>query len=345
MIVKAQDIINLMNTWAPQELAESWDFPGLQSGNPDQKVDKVLVALDLTEDNVEYAIKHNISMIITHHPFLFKAVHGIDTRTYKGRVIEKLLKNDIISFAAHTNLDTAREGVNDVLADVLDLKDREGLVPVKQYPVFNMKCYLQSSREEIFIKLLKDNYKDEVSYIQSCHVDSNLTKIEFNVKGKILSHILRDAKEADVSFDYDIFELKNHGEQEFMGRIGTLGHPLTGREALSYIKERLGIPVLRFSGNTEITVKKIAVLGGAGSEFAGMAKAKGADLYLTGDLKYHEAQDAVSSGLLIADGGHFYTERIIIPQIALRIKEEAKKQGWNLEVIEDPTAKDIFDTI
>lgn len=345
MRVKAQDLIDLMNVWAPQELAERWDFSGLQVGNPEQNVDKVLVALDLTEDNVDYAISQNISMIITHHPFLFKAVHGIDTRTYKGRIIEKLLKHNIVSFAAHTNLDTAKEGVNDVLADVLDLKNREGLIPAKAYPVFNVKCYLQHGEETSLIKFLNDNYRYEAAYIQSRPISDSLVKVEFNVKSKVFSRILHDITESGFSFDYDIYEVKNHSDQEFMGRIGVLEYPLSGREALSYIKERLGIPVLRFAGNTDITVRKVAVLGGAGSEFAAMAKSRGADLYLTGDLKYHEAQDAVSSGLLIADGGHFYTERIIIPQIALRIKEEACKKRWNLTVIEDPVAKDIFDTI
>lgn len=100
---------------------------------------------------------------------------------------------------------------------------------------------------------------------------------------------------------------------------------MKGKEALLYIKEKLGIPDLRYAGNTDIIVHKVAVLGGAGSEFASLAKARGADLYLTGDLKYHEAQDAAAMGLLIADGGHFYTERVIVPKLAERIRKEAEK--------------------
>lgn len=89
-------------------------------------------------------------------------------------------------------------------------------------------------------------------------------------------------------------------------------------------------------------MRKVAVLGGAGSEFAALAKAKGADLYLTGDLKYHEAQDASAMGLLIADGGHFYTERVIVPKLAARIRKAAAEKRWNLEVLEDSGAVDIF---
>ena len=86
----------------------------------------------------------------------------------------------------------------------------------------------------------------------------------------------------------------------------------------------------------------MAVLGGAGSEFASLAKAKGADLYLTGDLKYHEAQDASRLGLLIADGGHFYTERVIVPYLAERLRKAAQEKSWELEVLEDSGAEDIF---
>ena len=89
----------------------------------------------------------------------------------------------------------------------------------------------------------------------------------------------------------------------------------------------------------------MAVLGGAGSEFASLAKARGADLYLTGDLKYHEAQDAAAMGLLIADGGHFYTERVIVPKLAERIRKEAEKRHWDLEVLEDTGAEDIFSNL
>ena len=113
-------------------------------------------------------------------------------------------------------------------------------------------------------------------------------------------------------------------------------------EALSYIKEKLGIPVLRYAGNPNITISRVAVLGGAGSEFAALAKAKGADLYLTGDLKYHEAQDASRLGLLIADGGHFYTERVIVPALAKRLRTYAAEHGWEIKVIEDSRAEDIF---
>ena len=75
MNIKAQDLMDLMEEWAPAALAESWDHPGLQVGNPEEPVKKVMISLDLTEQNVERACKEGVSMIISHHPFLFKSIY------------------------------------------------------------------------------------------------------------------------------------------------------------------------------------------------------------------------------------------------------------------------------
>ena len=131
MSIEAKQIINIMNAWAPQSLAESWDHPGLQIGNVHPPVKKVLVALDLTAENASYAADNGVNLIISHHPFLFRSLHEIDLGTYRGKIIETLIRSSIVSFAAHTNLDIARGGVNDVLAEKLSLSDVSGLAPAE----------------------------------------------------------------------------------------------------------------------------------------------------------------------------------------------------------------------
>ena len=102
MSIEAKQIINIMNAWAPQSLAESWDHPGLQIGNVHTPVKKVLVALDLTAENASYAADNGVNLIISHHPFLFRSLHEIDLGTYRGKIIETLIRSSIVSFAAHT---------------------------------------------------------------------------------------------------------------------------------------------------------------------------------------------------------------------------------------------------
>lgn len=348
MNITAKDLMHLMDTWAPKDLAESWDHPGLQVGNPEEPVKKVLIALDVTAENVDYAASHGVTMIISHHPFLFKSIHTLDLTSWRGAIIGKLITNHIVSFAAHTNLDTARGGVNDALAGALDLHDLADFVPEKTYPMMKVAAYAPFVKAKEFHYRVKERYPDmgKSFYLLDDFDDAaRVGKMEFNVPSEKLDILLEEMKNICGPIHYDVYELKNGGRRESMGRIGHLPRPMTGLEALAHVKKCLGIPDLRYAGNPDRTVETVAVLGGAGSEFASLAKAKRADLYVTGDLKYHEAQDAAGMGLLIADGGHFYTERVIVPVLADRIRKAAAEKGWDLEVLEDSGAKDIFEHV
>lgn len=208
-----------------------------------------------------------------------------------------------------------------------------------------MAAYAEFVKAREFKTLLEKKYKGRAGHfylLGDADDSSRMGKMEFNAASSALQEVMEDVRRICGDVHCDLYELKNNASFEYMGRLGKLPHPMKGKEALLYIKEKLGIPDLRYAGNTDIIVHKVAVLGGAGSEFASLAKAKGADLYLTGDLKYHEAQDAAAMGLLIADGGHFYTERVIVPKLAERIRKEAEKRHWDLEVLEDSGAEDIF---
>ncbi len=345
MNITANDLMNLMEEWAPRSLAESWDHPGLQVGNPTRPVKKVLISLDLTEEAVDFAAAQGISMIISHHPFLFKSIRELDLTTYKGRVIEKLIKHDILAFAAHTNLDTAKAGVNDALADALGLTEREGLVPEKEEAMYKLAAYLRPAAAKAFVKYIKETYPTETSHHYVLYNDDDMieeAKLEMNVCGHVVKAVIGEFQSFAGEAHYDLYALESGKCREYMGRIGNLPKKMDGKEALSYIKEKLGIPMLHYAGDTSGKVRRVAVLGGAGSEFASLAKAKGADLYLTGDLKYHEAQDASRLGLLIVDGGHFYTERVIVPALAKRMQAEAEKRDWDLEVVPYEAQEDIF---
>ena len=120
---KVQTVCDAMNRIAPKNLAEDWDNPGLLIGNPNDKVTKILICLDVSDEIIEKAIEVEAQMIVTHHPIIFKAIKNIRTDLPLGKKIRKLMKHDIAVFAAHTNLDSAIGGVNDVLANKLNLKE------------------------------------------------------------------------------------------------------------------------------------------------------------------------------------------------------------------------------
>lgn len=344
MEVYVKDIMTLMDEWAPLYLAEKWDHPGMQIGTPLKKVERILVSLDVTRNNVRYAANHGIQMIISHHPFLFKSLHVIDSTCDKGKIIKDVMKNDITLFAAHTNLDTAQQGVNDALSKALGLQNCKGLVPVYKEYMNKVTIYTSAMNCKIIQKRIKEQSENEIQFFYVLEDEDNMDKLvrlECSVPTHLLAVIKAIIQDIDQSIAFDIHVLENHEKQEFMGRIGYLPEEMTGVEAILYIKEKLQIPCIRYAGDDSHMVKKVALLGGSGMEFFSFAKAAGADLYLTADAKYHDAQEA-SENLLIVDGGHFYTERVIVSSLAKRLRDEFEKRQWTIEVEEDSDVVDIF---
>lgn len=253
--MKAIEIINLLNQWAPSYLIEEWDNTGFQIGDPEKKIEKILIALDLDRRVFQKAVEEDVGMIITHHPIIFQPLKSITRLNYKEKLIYDIIKKDIVVYNAHTNLDLAIGGVNCVLAQVLEIKDGEALNLVH--------------REEINNANLKKNQ--------------------------------------DIAYGY--------------GRIGLVDEILL-LDYLDKIKERLDVEDLIVYGDVNKNIKKVAVCGGSGSSFIYDAFLKGADLYITGDVKYHEAQYADELGLAIIDPGHYHTEKVILPVIKKYLQEK-----------------------
>src|SRR5690625_381891 len=109
------DIFKAIEKWAPKDFAYDWDPIGLQIGSFHKPVKRVMITLDVLEPVVDEAIKKKIDLIIAHHPLLFRPLKQINFETPIGRVVQKLIQNDITVYAAHTNLDIAPGGVNDML--------------------------------------------------------------------------------------------------------------------------------------------------------------------------------------------------------------------------------------
>lgn len=255
--MKAIEIINLLNRWASPYLIDEWDNTGFQIGDGEKEVKKIIVSLDLDRKVFEKAVNEKAQMIITHHPIIFEPLKSITKLYYKEKLIYDLIKEDIVVYNAHTNLDLAEGGVNDALADILEIKNPEPL---------NIVC-----REP----------------------------------------------------------LRNEGKIYGYGRIGEI-EETSLVNYLEIIKNRLDVDNLIVYGNINKTVKRVGVCGGSGASFIYDAYMKGADIYITGDIKYHEAQYANELGLTLIDGGHYHTEKVILPVI----KEYLDRETSNVIEVE-----------
>jgi putative NIF3 family GTP cyclohydrolase 1 type 2 len=127
---------------------------------------------------------------------------------------------------------------------------------------------------------------------------------------------------------FDLYRLFNRGNSYGLGRIGTLGESVTLLQFAGIIKERLDIPALRYVGDGGRTISRVAVCGGSGTSLLKAAKFKGADLLVTGDVKYHEAREAEACGIALIDAGHFATERLMISGLVLALERELSRNGF-----------------
>ena len=349
--MKAIDIINIMNRWAPPYLIDSWDSTGFQIGDPNKDIKKILVSLDLDREVFEKAKKENIDMIITHHPLLFKPMAKITKEDYKGRLVYDLIKEDIVVYNAHSNLDLAIGGINDTLASLLNLRDIEVLEKVYEEKLYKIVVFVPRTHVEEVRNALGEAKAGWIGNYSHCtyNIDGigtfmpregtnpfigslnklekvEETRIETIVEKRNLNRVLNEMIKVHPYEEvaYDIYPLENTGAQYGYGRVGNIEEIPLNR-FLDKIKKELRLDKLRVYGDIDRKIKRVALCGGSGSDFIKSAYYKGADLYLTGDIKYHDGQLAKELGLLLVDGNHFDTEKIILPVIKEKLLQNIEE--------------------
>ena len=352
------EIIQLFESFSPKYLAEDGDPIGLQVGTLAKKVKKVIVALDVTEEVVDEAIENKVDLIIAHHPLLFRPLKKIIPDQPIGRTVEKLIKNDITLYAAHTNLDIAEGGVNDMLADALELKDTSVLKVTHREKLHKLAVYVPVSAENEVREALgkagagnlgnyshcsfsisgtgrfKPNQEAE-PYIGSPgefeHVEE--VKVEVVVPepsvNKVVKAMLKAHPYEEVA--YDLYALENETGKEFgLGRVGSVSEVMTLREYAEYVKQALDVTSVRVIGDMDAIVKKVAVLGGDGDKFVRTAQFAGADVFITGDIYYHTAVDFKQEGMNIIDPGH-NVEKIMKQGVSNKMASLCKDSGYEVE--------------
>ncbi|BBB92808.1 MAG TPA: Nif3-like dinuclear metal center hexameric protein [Methylomusa anaerophila] len=369
MPVMCQAVIDAMEKLAPAQLAEAWDNVGLIIGKPNQEVSKILVTLDVDEAITDQAITSGIHMIIAHHPFLFKGITKVRTDQPAGRILSKILQADIAVFAAHTNLDIADGGVNDVLADKLGLRDTKPLKittadKLRKLVVFVPKshveevrsamtmagaghignyshCTFQTSGTGTFFPLAGTNpylgKQGQLEYADEYRLE---TIIPEKLSHTVISAMIKAHPYEEVA--YDEYPLLNAGAIHGLGRIGRIAAPVSLRKFADDVKQALGIPYVVIAGDADKNITQVAVCGGSGAALIPSAAAAGADVLVTGDVKYHEAQEAVANDLAIIDAGHFPTENLVIPGITNYLRQCARQANWDVEIIFNTISNNVL---
>jgi len=353
-IPKVADIVGIINKIAPMALAEAWDNPGLQIGDPAAIVTGVMVALDPTPDVIDSALAASCQLLVTHHPLIFKPLKSISAATAHGAAIQKAIKGGLSIVSLHTNYDIARGGLNDLLSGKIGLSDG---VPLKittvdelvKLVVFIPVDHLERMRSALFPFIAtQGQYRDcsfaadgigtftplegAVPFTGTAGVLAQVPegRLEVLIQRMLLPRAVKALLAAHPYEEpaFDIYPLLNEGPKQGLGRIGRLQEPTTLAEYAGRLRNSLSAPALRYVGDPAARISKVALCSGSGASLLRDAARSGADVLVTGDVKYHEARDAEDLGLALIDAGHFPTEIIMVHEITERLGGELAKAGY-----------------
>jgi dinuclear metal center YbgI/SA1388 family protein len=275
MPLTVQKILDIINTFAPFDLAENWDNSGLQAGDPDWIVQKIMVSLDVTMAVMEEAKAWGADLVLTHHPLQINPAKSINFGGMPGSAIGLAAKEKISILSAHTNLDKAINGLNDYFAAVIGVECSESL-------------------------LMDSKTGDSQS------VENSLCGI---------------------------------------GRIGDISSQLSLRELALKLKERLGIESVRVTGDMNLQVSRVALCTGSGGSLVDSFLESSADVYITGDVKYHEARQVEMNRKGLIDVGHFASEVIVVDLLKSSLGQALSSEGYDVKIKGFKKEKDPFKTV
>ena len=345
--MRCNEIIKIIESWAPKQIAWEKDNVGLQVGSTHREIRNILLCLDVNEKVVDEAIKKNCNLIISHHPLLFRPLKKIDIEKDKtSRVVEKLIKKEITLYSAHTNLDFTKDGVSFQLAKKLGLQNQKFLLNqtsnLNKIVVFVPVDYADKVSEAMHLEgagiigeytncsfrtLGEGTFKGAEKSNPAIGKKNKLEKVE-EIKLEVIANsfdvtnIISEMKKVHPYEEvaYDIYPLSNDNVNYGMGVIGELKNEMNVNDFMKLVSKSLKIKNFRFTKGSKSKLKKVAVCGGSGSELLNTAIQNNADAFITADIKYHTFQDAEDKILMI-DAGHYETEIFSLDELKKRIEK------------------------
>ncbi|MFB6273538.1 MAG: Nif3-like dinuclear metal center hexameric protein [Salinibacter sp.] len=334
-------ITTALEEWAPPGSAQDYDNVGLQVGDANRSVTSAVVALDATPDVLAEAEAHNAELVITHHPLLFQPLDGVTADGYVSRLALRFAEAGIGLYSAHTNLDAAPDGVSFALAERLGLTD-VGFLDGFEDTLYKLAVFVPEDAFETVRGTLADAGAGQIGNYEACAFATNGTgffkpgsdadphigtagggvesaserKLEVEVARWDLGTVLAALQDAHPYEEvaYDLYPVKQKHSRAGLGALGHLADPMPLSDFLDRVATRLDAGSLRYAGDPDATVERVAVCGGAGSDFIGTARSAGADAYITADVKYHEFFDVLDTEgapqMALVDPGHYETEAL-----------------------------------
>lgn len=353
--MKIADIIQKLEEWAPPSYQEAYDNARLIVGNPNHKINNVLVTLDCTEAIVDEAVAVGAELIIAHHPIVFKGLKSLTGKNYVERTVLKAIKSDIAIYAIHTNLDNIQTGVNAKICELIGLEGCQILAPKRdtltklvtfvppsdlmkvldnmfEAGAGNIGNYDQCSFQVEGLGTYRPNeqanpYIGTIGKLQQEKEVRVEVILPAHLKSNVIAAMQRAHPYEEVA--YYLTDLSNVNQEVGAGMIGELPDEMPVEEFLTRLKSTFKLQVIKHTSFHQKSVKRIAVCGGAGSFLLANAKAAKADVFVTADFKYHEYFDAEDQ-VIIADIGHYESEVFTKDLICSFLREKIPNIAVNL---------------
>lgn len=331
--MRIKDILQIIETLAPLPLQEDYDNSGMQVGDANKEATGALFCIDVTEDVIDEAISLKCNLIISHHPIAFKPFKSLTGKNYVERCMIKAIKNDIALYAAHTNLDNAKDGVNFKLASMLGLENVKILTPMKN-SLLKFITTVPHSHEEIVRNAMFNAGAGHIGDYDSCsynldgegtfkakaganpHV-GEIDKLHFEPEVRIetVVPIIRkdEVMRALIAVHpyeepvFDLYPIINDWSQNGSGITGVLPEAMSENDFLYMLKDVFKLHHVSYSRLRGKEIREVAVCGGSGAFLIGDAINYGADVLVTGEAKYNDFYD-VEDKLLLASIGHYESE-------------------------------------
>lgn len=363
------DIRSILDTAYPPALAESWDAVGLICGDPADEVHKVAFALDCTQAVAEEAVRLGAQMLVVHHPLLMRGVTSVAADTPKGKVIHTLIRGGVALFAAHTNADSARPGVNDRLAELVGIAPGRPILPKSGGGVDKWGVHVPPADVDTVKKALFDAGAGEIGNYRDCAFDIEGTgqftpvegadptdgeigqtyraaevRVEFVAPARLRRPLI-DALRAAHPYEepaFDILEMADTTDTADalgLGRIGELPEPMTLREFTQQVADALPVTEwgVRAAGDPDAVVQKVAVSSGSGDSFLDAVRGLGVDVYVTSDLRHHPVDEYLrAGGPPVIDTAHWASEFPWTSQAAEIVGEKAGVDTQVIDLRTDP---------
>ena len=356
---RIQDLLGLIHSLYDPGLAEDWDNVGLQVGDLSAPLVRVMVSLDPSLHAVRAACDAGAQALVTHHPLLFRSIKRLTPDDAVGKVLWQAVQSGVAVISAHTNLDCAEDGLNNWLAGQLDVHAPEPLQPVAgEY--LKLVVFVPVGHEPQVAEALFAGGAGQVGAYDQCsfrtrgegtfrpaHQSNPFigepgkqeqveeVRLETIVPQRKLARVVEKMLKAHPYEEvaYDLLPMQNQVPGAGLGRIGKLAQTTTLDEFAAKVKEALGCDCLRLTGPGDLPVHKVALCGGAGAGLLQTAHRQGADVLVTGDVKYHDARQAEELGIALVDAGHFASEKLMIERVAEALRNAAEKQHWEIDFV------------